>query len=325
MPQILFKRGNTAQNDGYTGLLGSITIDTQTRRMRVHDGVTAGGHEVAKIQDVNDLISQISGLEISDIDGLQAALDALQNNKVETSALGVTVATLDGSGKVPMSQINDAVLGQVEYMGTWNADTNTPTLPATPAKKGDYYVTSVAGTFNTVDFEVGDWIISNGDAWEKVDNTDAVSSVAGKVGHVTLNKGDVGLANVDNTSDADKPVSSAQQEALNLKANLASPALTGTPTAPTPDNSDSSTRIATTAFVVNKIAAVSSGVVTVNGRSGEVTLTAADVGLDNVENYGVANQAEAQAATSNVKYMTPLRTKELVEAANYTIDFGTLD
>lgn len=41
-------------------------------------------------------------------------------------------------------------------------------------------------------------------------------------------KTDVGLANVDNTSDANKPVSTAQQTALNLKANLASPTFTGT-------------------------------------------------------------------------------------------------
>lgn len=43
-------------------------------------------------------------------------------------------------------------------------------------------------------------------------------------------KGDVGLGNVDNTSDANKPVSTAQQTALDLKANLAAPALTGNAT-----------------------------------------------------------------------------------------------
>jgi hypothetical protein len=42
------------------------------------------------------------------------------------------------------------------------------------------------------------------------------------------NKAMVGLTNVDNISDANKPVSSAQQSALNLKANLASPTFTGT-------------------------------------------------------------------------------------------------
>ena len=49
---------------------------------------------------------------------------------------------------------------------------------------------------------------------------------------LALVKGDVGLGNVDNTSDANKPVSTATQTALNLKANLASPTFTGTVTVP---------------------------------------------------------------------------------------------
>ena len=64
----------------------------------------------------------------------------------------------------------------------------------------------------------------------------------------------IGLGNVNNTSDANKPVSTAQQAALDLKANLASPALTGTPTAPTPGGADDSTKLATTAFVKAVIA-----------------------------------------------------------------------
>ena len=48
-----------------------------------------------------------------------------------------------------------------------------------------------------------------------------VQSVAGKTGTVTLAKGDVGLGNVNNTADSDKPVSTAQQTALDLKANKA--------------------------------------------------------------------------------------------------------
>lgn len=54
---------------------------------------------------------------------------------------------------------------------------------------------------------------------------------------------------INNTSDANKPVSTAQQTALDLKAPLASPALTGTPTAPTATAGANTTQIATTAFV----------------------------------------------------------------------------
>ena len=47
----------------------------------------------------------------------------------------------------------------------------------------------------------------------------AVTSVAGKTGAVTLAKADVGLGNVDNTSDANKPISTATQTALNAKVD----------------------------------------------------------------------------------------------------------
>lgn len=63
-----------------------------------------------------------------------------------------------------------------------------------------------------------------------------------------VTKAQIGLSNVDNTSDANKPISNAVQTALNAKAPLASPAFTGTPTAPTPSAGDNSTKIATTAW-----------------------------------------------------------------------------
>lgn len=65
----------------------------------------------------------------------------------------------------------------------------------------------------------------------------------------SVTKASVGLGNVDNTSDVNKPVSTAQQAALDKKANLASPSLTGTPTAPTAAESTNTQQIATTAFV----------------------------------------------------------------------------
>ncbi len=48
----------------------------------------------------------------------------------------------------------------------------------------------------------------------------AVDSVNGQTGIVVLAKGDVGLGNVDNTSDLNKPVSTATQSALDLKQDL---------------------------------------------------------------------------------------------------------
>lgn len=76
--------------------------------------------------------------------------------------------------------------------------------------------------------------------------TSPVTSVAGRVGAVVLTKADVNLSNVDNTSDANKPVSTPQAATL---APIASPTFTGDPKAPTPSTSDNDTSIATTAFV----------------------------------------------------------------------------
>jgi hypothetical protein len=107
-------------------------------------------------------------------------------------------ASLDGNGKVPLTQINDALIGNVNYQGLWNAATNTPTLvnPPSSGTKGYYYIVSTAGTFASISFEVGDWIISNGSAWQKVDNTDAVSSVFGRTGNVIAANGDYNTSQV---------------------------------------------------------------------------------------------------------------------------------
>lgn len=55
-------------------------------------------------------------------------------------------------------------------------------------------------------------------------------------------------------------------------------------------------------------------VTSVAGKTGVVTLTGSDVGLGSVQNYGLATKAEAEAGSSSAKYMTPLRTKEAVDA-----------
>lgn len=103
-------------------------------------------------------------------------------------------ATLDAGGTIPLSQIPASLQGGVSYQGTWNATTNTPTIVSGTGTKGYYYVVSVAGSTNIdgiTTWNVGDWIIFNGTAWQKVDNTDAVTSVNGYTGTVVLTTTDV--------------------------------------------------------------------------------------------------------------------------------------
>ena len=106
--------------------------------------------------------------------------------------IAATDSILTAFGKV-QNQIS-ALVGGVYYKGTWNASTNTPTLTSSTGTKGNYYIVTVAGSTNLdgiTDWKVGDWAIFNGSTWDKVDNTDAVSSVNGFTGAVNLGLGDI--------------------------------------------------------------------------------------------------------------------------------------
>jgi hypothetical protein len=108
---------------------------------------------------------------------------------------GTVVSTdsiLTALGKV-QNQINGLIGGSI-FQGTWDANTNTPALTSSVGTNGHYYIVSVAGTTNLngiTDWKVGDWAIFAGTTWQKVDNTDAVASVNGYTGTVSLVTGDV--------------------------------------------------------------------------------------------------------------------------------------
>lgn len=88
-------------------------------------------------------------------------------------------------------------------------------------------------------------------------NATAISTHAARTDNPHgVTKAQVGLGSVDNTADIAKPISTLQQAALDLKAPLASPPLTGTPTAPTAAGGTNTTQIATTAFVHSEVASL---------------------------------------------------------------------
>jgi hypothetical protein len=70
-----------------------------------------------------------------------------------------------------VSSITNAI-GALNYKGTWDASTNTPTIVSSVGVKGDYYVVSVAGTTNIngiSNWGIGDWIVFNGSTWQRVE------------------------------------------------------------------------------------------------------------------------------------------------------------
>lgn len=116
--------------------------------------------------------------------------------------------------KTVSSVIN--AIGALNYKGTWDAATNTPTLTSGVGTKGDYYVVSVAGTtdLDGNDFwGVGDWAVFNGTVWQRVEggseadvdsvNFNLTANVTPTIGELTWSNEDrtktlaLGMANGD--------------------------------------------------------------------------------------------------------------------------------
>lgn len=126
---------------------------------------------------------------------------------VKTTSLGIAngVATLDASGKLTTAQIPSALVGAMVYQGTWDANTNTPALTSGVGTKGQYYKVSVAGS-TTIDgnsqWLVGDLIAFDGTTWDRIEgDSTEVTSVAGRVGAVTLTSADIGGLVASATTD----------------------------------------------------------------------------------------------------------------------------
>jgi hypothetical protein len=116
--------------------------------------------------------------------------------------------------------------GALVYQGVWNANTNTPAIVNGVGNKGQYYKVSVNGTTNIDGISTwyaGDIIAFNGTTWDKIDGIpDEVLAVNGQTGNVSI---------------------------TNITGNAATASM-----ATTQLYSDSSTKIATTAFVHDVVA-----------------------------------------------------------------------
>lgn len=144
-----------------------------------------------------------------------AKTEAIQESKNYVNPLLANKADLE-DGKIIAAQLPDYILGQMLFGGTIESGTATQ-MTVTPTAnllnkigktdsdltngnltiqntsyetyEGVYFISSInfgnTNVLNIPDVRIGDWIISTGTSWRKVDNTDAVSSVAGLTGVIT--------------------------------------------------------------------------------------------------------------------------------------------
>lgn len=178
---------------------GGTNSSTALNNNRVMQSSSGKIQEAAAITAARALISDANGIpthstvtdtELGYVSGVTSAIQTQINAKQSTSEKGVAngYASLDSGGKIPAAQLPNSVM---DYLGTWAASTNTPTLTNGTGNAGDVYVASDAGTVNfgagNITFSAGDWVIYSGTIWEKSINSNAVASVNGATGAVTVN------------------------------------------------------------------------------------------------------------------------------------------
>jgi hypothetical protein len=141
---------------------------------------------------------------------MQEALDDKLDVNLVAQPNGV--ASLGADGKIPTSQLGSISTGDTYVVAD---EAERLTLAAT---KGDVAVQT--GTNESFILAAEPPAVAEN--WVKILTPPSVASVNGKTGSVTINQDDVGLTDVDNTSDDAKPISLAAQAALDAKVNLAS-------------------------------------------------------------------------------------------------------
>ena len=132
-----------------------------------------------------------------------SVVDASETTKgiirIATSAEAAT-GTDDLTAMTPLTvkeRIDAALVGGVQYQGTFDATAGTPSIAN--AEKGDLYIIDTAGTIYGQTWAIGDHLLINADMGgvidnakiDKVDNTDAVTSVNTLTGAVVLSADDI--------------------------------------------------------------------------------------------------------------------------------------
>jgi len=293
------------------------TIASKGTAFNKNFGVSAG--EVCQGNDsrLSDARTPLAHTQaISTITDLQLALNGKQDvlgfTPIDSATKGQVngIAELDSTGKVPASQLPSFVDDVVEY-------TDFASFPVT-GETGKIYVTKdnnkvyrwggssyieISPSPGSTD-AVPEGAVNKYFTTVRASAAAPVQSVSGRTGAVILAKSDVGLANVDNTSDADKPISSATSTALSGKEPLISKSTgilswTGTAWAWLTDVSSYVSSLAWSKLTGVPTSFAPSAHKTSHASGGNDALAAADIGAVSTSNFKV-KEISADADTINV-------------------------
>jgi hypothetical protein len=136
-------------------------------------GFDDNGDPVASTTDLTDIESIATDAAAS------AAAAAISETNAGDDATATAADRIQTALDAAAALAAAASVTTFSYQGTWNADTNTPTLADGVGTQGYYYVVGSLGTTTidgATDWQAGDWIVFNGTTWDKVDNNEPTAS-----------------------------------------------------------------------------------------------------------------------------------------------------
>lgn len=174
---------------------GLITAAVNESYLTANQTITASGDATGSGTTALSLTLATVNSNVGTFQGMTVNAKGLVTAASNLAGANSGLATLDSSGKVPTSQLPSSIVNGLEYIGTWNALTNSPTLTSSTGTKGYLYKVSTSGT-TTLDgnsvWNAGDFALFDGTVWDKIDGlASEVISVAGRVGVVTLSNADI--------------------------------------------------------------------------------------------------------------------------------------
>ena len=160
-----------------TGGVGAGTYGSTSNSTKI-DNITvdAYGRVTAVTTGATGQVNQINSGNLSTISVASGATSTISTITAAVSSNSFNLAT----GSQIQTAIDTAVTGVLKFDGTWNANTNSPSLSSGTGTSGDYYIVSVAGSTNLdgiTDWAIGDWAVFANTTWTKIDNS--------QVGNVT--------------------------------------------------------------------------------------------------------------------------------------------
>lgn len=245
-----------AVNELRTEIVGTLDTDDSKTLQSINDEIDTLVDNYNDLLDagyitISDVQSEIAKLEGSDNAGENVKVSVASKGgkitdvTVDESGLNTALAgkaNLDASGKILASELPDYILGQVMFGGIISvASAASIGVQPTDNFREKYNLTGATISISRTDFSkyegvyfiaggslentsavgvegvnVGDWIISTGSEWAKVDNTDAVASVAGLTGAVSATALAKALAE---TGDANELALKSEVDAVEVSAS----------------------------------------------------------------------------------------------------------